>query len=169
MSSSSLLIVAVVMFGAMFMMTRSAKKKQQQASEMRNKMEPGSGIRTIGGMYALVKAVNDDSVELEVAPGVHAIYAKNAIAVVLDGAEYNRIVHGDVEDDEVEDDDAAEGEPLTADEAATPIGFDKAPSLEKPADAAESPEDEAVAVAEAETEAAAAAEEPAADKGVTAK
>src|SRR5690242_19007091 len=76
--NSSFLVVIVVMMGAMFLMTRSAKKKQAQAAEMRNKMEPGSGIRTIGGMYALVMGVNEDSVELEVAPGVHAIYAKNA-------------------------------------------------------------------------------------------
>lgn len=157
MSSSSLLIVMVVMMGAMFMMTRSAKKKQQQASEMRNKMEPGSGIRTIGGMYALVKAVNEESVELEVAPGVYAIYAKNAIAVVMDGAEYNRIVHGDeIEDDEVEGDDAAEA--VTADETEAPTSLDKAPSPEK---TAAEPEDQPVDEA--------AAEEPAESKGVSAK
>ncbi|MEY9850147.1 preprotein translocase subunit YajC [Streptacidiphilus sp. BW17] len=104
MGSSSFLLVAVVMFGAMFLMTRSAKKKQQQASEMRNQLEPGSGIRTIGGMYALVKAVNDDTVELEVAPGVYALYAKQAIAQVMDPVEYNRIVHG--EEPEEESDEA---------------------------------------------------------------
>ena len=159
MSSSSLLIVVVVMMGAMFMMTRSAKKKQAAASEMRNKMEPGSGVRTIGGMYALVKAVNDDSVELEVAPGVYAIYTKSAIAVVLDGAEYNRIVHGDEpEDDEI--DGEAEAEETTADQTGDAIVLDKAPSLEKSLDAP------AAEVADKDEEA---AEEPAADKGVSAK
>ncbi|MCM3818824.1 preprotein translocase subunit YajC [Streptomyces sp. DR3-1] len=88
-----------VLIGAMFLMTRSAKKKQQQAADMRNSMTPGSGIRTIGGMYATVKEVHDESVLLEVAPGVHAIYAKNAIGAVLDDEEYNRIIHG-VEGDE---------------------------------------------------------------------
>jgi preprotein translocase subunit YajC len=146
MSSSTLLIVMVVMMGAMFMMTRSAKKKQAAASEMRNKMEPGSGVRT-----------NDDSVELEVAPGVHAIYAKSAVAVVLDGAEYNRIVHGDEPEDDEIDGEAGE---LAADEAEAPIVLDKAPSLEKSLDA---PADE---VAGKDEEA---AEEPAADNGVSAK
>jgi preprotein translocase subunit YajC len=163
MSSSSLLIVVVVMMGAMYMMTRSAKKKQAAASEMRNKMEPGSGVRTIGGMYALVKAVNDDSVELEVAPGVHAIYAKNAIAVVLDGAEYNRIVHGDAEDDEL-DGDEAETEGVPADETPASIELDKAPSLEKAVDA---PETEAADTAEAAADETAV--DQAADKGVSAK
>lgn len=89
------LLPFIVLIGAMFLMTRSAKKKQQQAVEMRNQMQPGTGVRTIGGMYATVKEVGDDTVLLEVAPGVHAVYAKNAVGAVLDDEEYNRIVHGD--------------------------------------------------------------------------
>ncbi|MEK8142426.1 preprotein translocase subunit YajC [Streptomyces sp. M10(2022)] len=82
----------------MFLMTRSAKKKQQAAAQMRNEMQPGTGVRTIGGMYATVKELHDDTVILEIAPGVHAIFAKNSIGAVLDDAEYNRIVHGDDEE-----------------------------------------------------------------------
>ncbi|MEU8667835.1 preprotein translocase subunit YajC [Streptomyces anulatus] len=89
------LLPFIVLIGAMFLMTRSAKKKQAAAAQMRNDMQPGTGVRTIGGMYATVKEVHDDTVLLEVAPGVHAIYAKNSIGAVLDDAEYNRIVHGD--------------------------------------------------------------------------
>ncbi|CAM5576160.1 preprotein translocase subunit YajC [Streptomyces spiroverticillatus] len=85
----------IVLIGAMFLMTRSAKKKQQAAAQMRNEMQPGTGVRTIGGMYATVKEVHDDTVLLEVAPGVHAVYAKNAIGAVLPDEEYNRIVHGE--------------------------------------------------------------------------
>ncbi len=91
------LLPFIVLIGAMFLMTRSAKKKQAAAAQMRNDMQPGTGVRTIGGMYATVKEVHDDTVLLEVAPGVHAVYAKNAIGAVLDDAEYNRIVHGDQE------------------------------------------------------------------------
>ncbi|MFJ9108346.1 preprotein translocase subunit YajC [Streptomyces sp. NPDC102283] len=89
------LLPFIVLIGAMFLMTRSAKKKQAAAAQMRNDMQPGTGVRTIGGMYATVKEVHDDTVLLEVAPGVHAIYAKNSIGAVLDDTEYNRIVHGD--------------------------------------------------------------------------
>jgi preprotein translocase subunit YajC len=84
----------LVLIGAMFLMTRSAKKKQQQAMQMRDQMQPGTGIRTIGGMYATVKEVRDDTVLLEVAPGVHAVYAKNAVGAVLESDEYHQIVHG---------------------------------------------------------------------------
>ncbi|MEV0276209.1 preprotein translocase subunit YajC [Streptomyces sp. NPDC050610] len=88
------LLPFIVLIGAMFLMTRSAKNKQRQAATMRNQMQPGSGVRTIGGMYATVKEVHDDAVSLEIAPGVHAIYAKNSIGAVLEDSEYNRIVHG---------------------------------------------------------------------------
>ncbi|MFH9799696.1 preprotein translocase subunit YajC [Streptomyces virginiae] len=88
------LLPFIAIIAAMFLMTRSAKKKQQQAAQMRDQMTPGTGVRTIGGMYATVKEIGDDTVTLEVAPGVHAIYAKNAIGAVLEDAEYNRIVHG---------------------------------------------------------------------------
>ncbi|WP_030616078.1 preprotein translocase subunit YajC [Streptomyces sclerotialus] len=88
------LLPFIVLIGAMFLMTRSAKKKQQAAVQMRNEMQPGTGIRTIGGMYATVKEIHDDTVLLEVAPGVHALYAKNAVGAVLPDDEYNRIIDG---------------------------------------------------------------------------
>ncbi|MFT2016080.1 preprotein translocase subunit YajC [Streptomyces sp. 796.1] len=88
------LLPFIVLIGAMILMTRSAKNKQRQAAQMRDQIQPGTGVRTIGGMYATVKEVTDDTLLLEVAPGVHAIYAKNSVGAVLDDAEYNRIVHG---------------------------------------------------------------------------
>ncbi|MEU4166721.1 preprotein translocase subunit YajC [Streptomyces sp. NPDC026665] len=88
------LLPFIVLIGAMFLMTRSAKKKQQQAASMRNELQPGSGVRTIGGMYATVKEVNEDTVLLDAAPGVDLLFAKNAIGAVLTDDEYNRIVHG---------------------------------------------------------------------------
>lgn len=107
------LLPFVVLIGAMFLMTRSAKKKQQKAAEMRNHMQPGTGVRTIGGMYAQVKEVREDAVLLEVAPGLHALYAKNAIGAVLEEEEFDRIVNGEpvelkVDDAPVVPDDASE-------------------------------------------------------------
>ncbi|GAA2337356.1 preprotein translocase subunit YajC [Streptomyces violaceusniger] len=121
------LLPFIVLIGAMFLMTRSAKNKQRQAQQMRNDMQPGSGVRTIGGMYATVKEVHDDTVLLEVAPGVHAIYAKNAVGAVLPDSEYNRIVHGIDPDEDATD---------------TPVVPDDASSLTEAADAdADSPAD----------------------------
>ncbi|KAA0940858.1 MULTISPECIES: preprotein translocase subunit YajC [Streptomyces] len=105
------LLPFIVLIGAMFLMTRSAKKKQQAAAQMRNDMQPGSGVRTIGGMYATVKEVNEETVLLDAGPGVDLLFAKNAIGAVLGDDEYNRIVHGiehDLKSDEsVVPDDAS--------------------------------------------------------------
>ncbi|MEU9621908.1 MULTISPECIES: preprotein translocase subunit YajC [unclassified Streptomyces] len=126
------LLPFIVLIGAMFLMTRSAKKKQAAAAQMRNEMQPGTGVRTIGGMYATVKELHEDTVLLEIAPGVHAVYAKNAIGAVLDDAEYNRIVHGDDEnaldiDGAVVPDDAssltgADADEDTSDDAKIDLG-----------------------------------------------
>ncbi|QKV71932.1 preprotein translocase subunit YajC [Streptomyces harbinensis] len=95
----------------MFMMSRANKNRQRQAMEMRDAMEPGTGVRTIGGMYAEVKEVREDTVLLELSPGVHALYAKNAVQAVLDADEYERIINGespyDDEDTPVVPDDAS--------------------------------------------------------------
>ncbi|MFF8916588.1 preprotein translocase subunit YajC [Streptomyces sp. NPDC015032] len=113
------LLPFIVLIGAMFLMTRSAKKKQAAAAQMRNEMQPGTGVRTIGGMYATVKELHDDTVLLEIAPGVHAVYAKNAIGAVLDDAEYNRIVHGDDDENALDIDGA-----VVPDDASSLTGAD---------------------------------------------
>ncbi|WP_435610376.1 preprotein translocase subunit YajC [Streptomyces sp. C10-9-1] len=109
------LLPFIVLIGAMFLMTRSAKRKQQQAASMRDSMQPGTGVRTIGGMYATVKDVSDDTVLLEAAPGVHLLFAKNAIGAVLADDEYNRIVHGD-------DETSADASPVIPDDASSLTG-----------------------------------------------
>jgi preprotein translocase subunit YajC len=136
------LLPFIVLIGAMFLMTRSAKKKQQAAANMRNQMQPGSGIRTIGGMYATVKEVNEDTVLVDAGPGVDLLFAKNAIGAVLSDDEYNRIVHGvehdlkadtDVVPDDAssltESDDAA-----AADEKSVDLGKKDADTDEEPSD-----------------------------------
>lgn len=97
----------LILIGAMFLMSRSAKNRQRQAEAMRDSMEPGTGIRTIGGLYARVKEVHEDTVLLEVAPGVHTVYAKTAVAAVLDDEEYDRLVNGELPDDVAVPDDAS--------------------------------------------------------------
>ncbi|MFI6282487.1 preprotein translocase subunit YajC [Streptomyces sp. NPDC050988] len=136
------LLPFIVLIGAMFLMTRSAKKKQNAAAQMRNDMQPGSGVRTIGGMYATVKEVNEDTVLLDAGPGVDLLFAKNAIGAVLSDDEYNRLVHGiehDLKDDEaVVPDDASS---LTETDEPADASDDKPIDLGKK-DAADEPVEE---------------------------
>lgn len=150
------LLPFIVLIAAMFLMTRSAKKKQQQAANMRNEMQPGSGVRTIGGMYATVKEVNEDTVLLDAGPGVDLLFAKNSIGAVLTDDEYNRIVHGIEHDlksdaDIVPDDASSLTETDESADAAAAASDDKAVDLGKK-DAAEDKADEADEAAEAKAD-----------------
>ncbi|WP_399882856.1 preprotein translocase subunit YajC [Streptomyces sp. BBFR51] len=145
------LLPFIVLIGAMFLMTRSAKKKQQQAANMRNEMQPGSGVRTIGGMYATVKEVNEDTVLLDAGPGVDLLFAKNSIGAVLTDDEYNRIVHG-IEHDLKSDSDVVpdDASSLTetdapADAASDDKSVDLGKKAAEPADEADEPADEPTA------------------------
>lgn len=127
------LLPFIVLIGAMFLMTRSAKNKQRAAANMRNQMQPGTGVRTIGGLYATVKEVNHDTVVVEIAPGVHATFAKNSIGAVLEDAEFDRIVNGVTDADPLEGDDV----PVVPDSPAglEPIDLGKSESTTADADA----------------------------------
>ncbi|SFD37611.1 preprotein translocase subunit YajC [Streptomyces aidingensis] len=103
-----LLLPLVLVIGVMLLMTRSAKNKQRQLEDMRNSIEPGTGIRTIGGMYALVKEVRHDTLLLELEPGMHAVFSKQAVSAILEADEYHRIVNGETDPEDLEDDDSPE-------------------------------------------------------------
>jgi preprotein translocase subunit YajC len=125
-------------------MTRSAKRKQSQAAQMRNEMQPGTGVRTIGGMYATVKEVNEETVLLDAGPGVDLVFAKNSIGAVLTDDEYNRIVHGiehDLKTDAAVVPDDASSLTETDEPAADASSDDKPVDLGKK-DAADEPADE---------------------------
>lgn len=145
------LLPFIVLIGAMFLMTRSAKRKQQAAAQMRNDMQPGTGVRTIGGMYATVKEVNEETVLLDAGPGVDLLFAKNSIGAVLTDDEYNRIVHGiehDLKTDEsvvpddasslTETDEPSDDASVASDDK--PIDLGKKDAADEPADETEAAE-----------------------------
>lgn len=68
-SSIVLIIYIVVIIAAMyFFMIRPNKKKQQKEEEMRNSIEVGNEILTIGGIYGKIVAVKEDSFIIESGP-----------------------------------------------------------------------------------------------------
>jgi preprotein translocase subunit YajC len=83
-SSALPLIMIVLLFGVMyFMMIRPQQKRRREAQEMQSTLGPGDEIVTIGGLHATVVSIGDDTVELEISPGVTARYARPAIARVV--------------------------------------------------------------------------------------
>ncbi|QGN49394.1 preprotein translocase subunit YajC [Micromonospora sp. WMMD558] len=82
------ILMIALLFGVMyFMMIRPQQKRRREAEAMQSSLGPGDEVVTIGGLYGTVTAVEDDSVLLEVAPGVQTRYARPAIARVVTKAE----------------------------------------------------------------------------------
>jgi preprotein translocase subunit YajC len=82
------LLMIVLLFGVMyFMMIRPQQKRRRQAEQMQASLTPGSEVVTIGGLYGTVVGVDDDTVTLEVSPGVHTRYDRRAVARVISGPE----------------------------------------------------------------------------------
>ncbi len=65
-SSLSMIIMLVAMFALMyFLMIRPQKKKQKEDQQMRDNIQPGDEITTIGGICGRVVSVKDDSYVIE--------------------------------------------------------------------------------------------------------
>ena len=82
------LVLLVGLFALMyFMLFRPQSQRRKQMQQMQHSITVGSEVLTIGGLYGTVVAMDDDSVTLEVAPGVTNRYARAAIGKVLPAAD----------------------------------------------------------------------------------
>ena len=77
---SSLVFLALLIGIFYFMLIRPQKRQAQQRRELIESIEPGDDVITIGGMHGNVRSMDDDDVELEIAPGIVVTYVRSAIA-----------------------------------------------------------------------------------------
>jgi preprotein translocase subunit YajC len=105
--SGSGFLAIVVLLGLLwvFVVLPVRRRQRTQAASheaMQDSLAPGDEIITAGGLYAIVRSIEDDRLEIEIAPGVIATLDRRAVAAVAE----------DVEDDREDDDEqAGEGEP----------------------------------------------------------
>jgi preprotein translocase subunit YajC len=94
----------LIMGGFMYLASRRQKKAMQATIDLHESLQPGDRVHTTSGLQATVVAFNDDTVDLEIAPGVVTTWMKLAIR--------DRIVAEDDVDEDVadlEDSDDAQG------------------------------------------------------------
>lgn len=128
MQNSAFLILMVGAIAVMMVFSSRNKKKQAaKAQELQASIVPGTRVMTTSGMHATVTAVADDTIELEIAPGIYTTWVRAAVREIVvpatDDAEYS-----DAEFDAPEYDDADYAE-LSGQEI-EPV-HDDHPSLEK--------------------------------------
>lgn len=79
----NLLFIVVLVLGAYLLFLRPARARQRKALETRSSVEPGVEVVTTAGLIATVVSNDDETVTLEIAPGVHAKFLKQAIVRVV--------------------------------------------------------------------------------------
>ncbi|WP_297775147.1 preprotein translocase subunit YajC [Mycobacterium sp.] len=91
----------LIMGGFMYFASRRQKRAMQATIDLHESLSPGDRVHTTSGLQAIVVEITEDTVDLEIAPGVVTTWMKLAIR--------DRILPDDDEDLVEEDDSADEG------------------------------------------------------------
>lgn len=106
----ALLGIVVLVF---VVFTRSQRTKQRRALEQRRAIEVGVEVVTTAGLIAHVVDMDDETVTLEIAPGVHSKYLRQAVVRVVEPPGPD-----DPEPDDPEPDDGTATDPTDHTDAA---------------------------------------------------
>ena len=83
-SSAFIWILMALFFVALyFLMIRPQQKRRREVESMQKAIGPGDEIVTVGGLYGTVREIDQETVVLEIAPGISAKYARAAIGKVV--------------------------------------------------------------------------------------
>jgi preprotein translocase subunit YajC len=98
------LLALLVTFGLMWaVLIRPQQRRLRQHQAVVASLRPGDEIVTAGGIYGRVQSVDDESMILEVAPGIELKVLRAAVS--------QRVTQDDdYDDDEADDDEADEDE-----------------------------------------------------------
>jgi preprotein translocase subunit YajC len=78
--SSLLLPLIIVLFAVpLFMGTRKQKRAAQQQQAMQNSLSYGDRVMTTSGLYGTVVSTTDESIDIEIAPGVVTSWLRAAV------------------------------------------------------------------------------------------
>jgi preprotein translocase subunit YajC len=80
----------IIAFGFLyFVMVRPQKRRQMETRRMLDNLKPGDQVVTAGGIYGTVTdLVDDESVEVEIAPDLQVRVARKAIGAVVQRDEH---------------------------------------------------------------------------------
>jgi preprotein translocase subunit YajC len=85
----------LIMGGFMYFASRRQKRAMQATIDLHDSLQPGDRVHTTSGLEATVVEITDDTIDLEIAPGVVTTWMKLAIR--------DRILPDDDEDDDDQD------------------------------------------------------------------
>ena len=106
----------LIMGGFMYFASRRQRKAMQSTIDLHESLQPGDRVHTTSGMEATVVDFTDDTVDLEIAPGVVTTWMKLAVRDRIlpdddededdlhDGAESLALDSADTEDEDTDSD-----------------------------------------------------------------
>lgn len=86
----------LIMGGFMYFASRRQRRAMQATIDLHDSLQPGERVRTTSGLEATIVAIADDTIDLEIAPGVVTTWMKLAIR--------DRILPDDDIDEELNED-----------------------------------------------------------------
>lgn len=86
----------LIMGGFMYFASRRQRRAMQATIDLHDSLQPGERVHTTSGLEATIVAIADDTIDLEIAPGVVTTWMKLAIR--------DRILPDDDIDEELNED-----------------------------------------------------------------
>lgn len=74
-----LLLFVIALAVPLFLGSRRQRKAMRQAQEMQSSLAEGDRVMTTSGMHATVVGLGEDTLELEISPGVTTTWVRQAI------------------------------------------------------------------------------------------
>ena len=104
-------IILIAVFALMWLLLiRPQRRKQLEQARMQDAVEVGDEIISAGGIHGTVRAVGDEDLRVEIAPGTVVTLDRRAVAAVA-----TDVVEDEVEEpEESPDDENAPGRPFEA-------------------------------------------------------
>ena len=72
-------LLLVLFAGFMFMTARRQRRQVQETQQMQSSLVPGDRVMTTSGLYGTIVETDDDTLEIEVAPGVRTTWVRQAV------------------------------------------------------------------------------------------
>jgi preprotein translocase subunit YajC len=92
------IIVLVALFGLMwFLLIRPQRRRTQAQMVMQDQLRAGDEIITAGGLHATVRSIEDDVLEIELAPGTTVRLDRRAVAAVVSEPETDEVQETETE------------------------------------------------------------------------
>ncbi len=80
----SFIVLFVLLAAFYFFAIRPQRNRLKAAQQIQATLSPGQRVITTAGLYGTVRQVDDETVTLEVSPGVELVYVRAAIGKLLD-------------------------------------------------------------------------------------